>query len=76
MTIHEELPVVELEELLDDQESPETVRTGRQITLILVLTIVGLACVAVLAAMLVPVVADVVVVVDAFVRLVQFGLGS
>ena len=58
--MHEEPHVVELEELLDEQESHDAARAGRQVTLIVVLTIVGLVCVAVLASILVPVVAEVV----------------
>jgi hypothetical protein len=55
---YEEPPVVELEELLDDQEEAEAARTGRQIALVVLLSIVGLAGVSVLAAMLVPVAAE------------------
>lgn len=60
MTIHEELPVVELEELLDEEEAPHTAPPGRQIALVVGLTVVGLAGVSVLAALLVPVVGEVV----------------
>jgi hypothetical protein len=52
-------PVVELEEMLDDQVDAEAGRAARQIALVVVLSIVGLAGVAVLATMLIPVVAEV-----------------
>ncbi|HEX7835108.1 MAG TPA: hypothetical protein VF479_06530 [Pseudolysinimonas sp.] len=59
MITSEEPPVVELEELLDDQKEADASRTARQIALIMGLSVVGLAGVAVLATMLVPLVADV-----------------
>ena len=73
MTAYEEPPVVELEELLDEQESPGAARAGRQITLIVALIVVGLVCVSVLAAMLVPVVAEVVRWIVFTIRLTQGG---
>ena len=60
MITSEEPPVVELEELLDEQKEADVTRIGGQFALIVVLTVVGLATVAVLAAMLVPMVAEVV----------------
>lgn len=58
MTLYEEPPIVDIDEILVEQEEAEAARTGRQIALILVLTIVGLAGVAVLATLLVPVVTE------------------
>lgn len=58
MTAYEEPPVVELEELLDDQEDRTSARPIGQIVLIVALSAIGLVAVSVLAAMLVPVVSD------------------
>lgn len=58
MTAYEEPPVVELEELLDEQEDRTSARPVGQIVLIVVLSAIGLVAVSVLAAMLVPVVSD------------------
>lgn len=58
--MYEEPPIVDIDEILEDEESPETGRAGRQFVLVGLLTAVGLAVVSVLATMLVPAVMEVV----------------
>jgi hypothetical protein len=60
MTMYEEPPIVDIDEILDEEESPEGARAGRQIVLVIGLTVIGLAGVSVLAALLLPVVGEVV----------------
>ncbi|MBX3195446.1 MAG: hypothetical protein KF727_10190 [Microbacteriaceae bacterium] len=58
MTEHAEPPVVELAELLDDEVEPARAGLGRQLGLVVGLSAVGLAGIAVLAVILVPAVAE------------------
>lgn len=60
MTAPEEPPVVELEELLGEQEGSPPVRATRQVGLIVVLAVVGLAAIATLAVLLGPAAAEVI----------------
>ena len=60
MITSEQPPVVELEELLEDQESPSAARTERQIALIVVLAVLGVVLMSVLASWLLPALAEVV----------------
>jgi hypothetical protein len=54
VTAYEEPPVVELEELLDEQTEHAGGRTAGQIALIVALTAVGLVAVSTLAVLLIP----------------------
>jgi hypothetical protein len=58
VTAYEEPPVVELEELLDEQEDQPSARPIGQIVLILALAAVGLVAVTILATMYIPAAAD------------------
>ena len=58
MTAYEEPPVVELEELLDDQTEHASGRTASQVVLIAVLTAIGLVAISTLAVLLIPAVTE------------------
>jgi len=71
VTEHPEPPVVELDELLDEQVETAPASTGRQVALIAGLAVVALAGIAVLATILVPAVAEAVRWVVSVIRLVN-----
>ncbi len=58
MTTSEEPPVVELEELLDDQTDHPDGRAAGKIALIVALTAVGLVAISILAVLLIPAVSE------------------
>lgn len=58
MTAYEEPPVVELEELLDEQTEHAGGRTAGQIALIVALTAVGLVAISITAVVLLPPIAE------------------